>query len=629
MTFLATAACGFAALLAACAADDGGGGVDSPSTNTGGGNGTGGGSLGTGSTGSTQSPDIIERVDLDGFLYTDPSGDPAYKDPTLAAADLTAIQTAAETLPAVDDEYGFVYPFPDTMVPGNLAPLEMQWTAPAQNTLFMLTATPPDGKRHRFYFSCALQNTYCLWDMPAAELEELARTYGGQQVTLQYLAVSPGGAPAILSPTYLMDLSPEPVIGALYYWAAAPRIIKRVTFGAKAAADFIVPKSDTNAYDCAACHSVSRDGSTIAFAVSPEDGENIAGIQIAPTADPTTPTIAPPEGPTPFAGASQDLTHGNTTGPTTNLGINVALSPDGSLAAISGATPNDPNGWPIYLAIRNTNTADSIVDVKNYGDPVFGGDTKVGIQPEWSPDGTQLVVTLADNNPSVWASSARNSGIAIMPVTGGVLGTAKMIVANPGAGNGYHYYPTWSPDGKYVAFVTSWDDNDGKGSNGNRYGVLRMVEVAKAASAPITCPGPDCIELTRGTGYTPADAQAQSANTFAAAWPKFAPFAQGADKNIFFITFTAKRPRGAVPTSTTQLWMFGIDTKLIASGDPSYSPFWLPYQDESDGSLSPYWTETSPCNTEGGTCDGCLDSEVCVVDTKFNSCSCQVRDTIK
>ncbi|MCH2111210.1 MAG: hypothetical protein MK135_17960, partial [Polyangiaceae bacterium] len=221
------------------------------------------------------------------------------------------------------------------------------------------------------------------------------------------------------------------------------------------------------------------------------------------------------------------------------------------------------------------------------------------------------------------------SGISIIDVTNGQLGAVTPLVTSADTDDGsYHFYPTWSPDAKYIAFVTSWDPNivNGNylGSVGNAHGVLRMVEVAKA---PVTCPGPDCIELTRGTGYAPSAAQSQS-GTQGSTWPKFAPFAQGSG-SVYFITYTARRQYGLYPDITSQLWMFGIDTTL--SGDPSFPPFWLPYQDIRDGSLSPYWTETLPCeaDVEADTCEGCLEEEYCQVNEARTSCACVARSVIR
>src|SRR6185503_8031194 len=99
-----------------------------------------------------------------------------------------------------------------------------------------------------------------------------------------------------------------PVRGALYYWSAANREIKRATFGAHHAVPFITPSSPTNEFACVACHSVSRDGKTIAFAVTPLSGEDFSVIHTAPTERPDQPYVRPPNGVSPYPA---DLRQGN------------------------------------------------------------------------------------------------------------------------------------------------------------------------------------------------------------------------------------------------------------------------------------------------------------------------------
>jgi hypothetical protein len=116
----------------------------------------------------------------------------------------------------------------------------------------------------------------------------------------------------------------------------------------------------------------------------------------------------------------------------------------------------------------------------------------------------------------------------------------------------------------------------------------------------------------------------------ASTWPKFTPFAQGADHNLMFISFTSRVPYGYLGmqaedagASPTQLWMFGIDVAQLGQGDPSFAPIWLPYQELTDGSLTPYWTEVLPCSADAnGGCKGCAGGEQCLVDAAKNTCEC-------
>jgi hypothetical protein len=80
-----------------------------------------------------------------------------------------------------------------------------------------------------------------------------------------------------------------------------------------------------------------------------------------------------------------------------------------------------------------------------------------------------------------------------------------------------------------------------------------------------------------------------------------------------------------VAENRTQLWMFAVDLDKVGTADPSYAPFWLPYQDIEDASLSPYWTETIPCaqDPQGG-CVGCVGQESCVVTG--DTCQCRADE---
>ena len=59
-------------------------------------------------------------------------------------------------------------------------------------------------------------------------------------------------------------------------------------------------------------------------------------------------------------------------GPADHFGHNVALSPDGSLAAINGiAAPPATSGWPPNFEIRDTKTGMTL-GKWDMGDPLFG-----------------------------------------------------------------------------------------------------------------------------------------------------------------------------------------------------------------------------------------------------------------
>ncbi len=547
------------------------------------------------------------------WQYYDEVTEHAYKDPTLGPD----VRNAFDGPPSTTGLPRVAYPLSGAVHPMNLGEMTIHFErGSAEQQLFRIDLLA-GGAGFHFYVPCTTEQ--CVVPLPEPEWLDLGQRYKGASIELQVTGTAGRSAPVSTSASIAVAFSEEPVLGALYYWAAGSRSIKRAAFGAKKAVNFISPNSATSEFACVACHSVSRDGKVIAFAVSELDGENTAAIQTAPTDAPEQPFVRPVKGKTPFAAG---LAHNNTVGPTDHLGHNVALSPDGSIAAVNGVSVG---GWPPFFELRTTRTG-ATVKKWDLGDNQFGPD-RLPIFPEWSPDGKSLVVTLANGQPDyqcIWTSLTCNSEIAVMSYEGSELGKPRVLVAKQPDVN--HFYPTWSPDGKFVAFVSALaappgsdplDKQRGK-SISNPTGVLRLV---RAAGGPYTCPGPDCYDLTRGTRYTPEDAKAGRAKH--STWPKFAPFEQGSDGSKMFISFTSKIDYGLVSQDTSQLWMFAVDVGSLKPGqDPSSAPIWLPYQEATDGSLAPYWTEVLPCSKDpNGGCKGCVNGESCVVDTK-NQCSC-------
>ncbi|HEV8244536.1 MAG TPA: hypothetical protein VGP93_02080, partial [Polyangiaceae bacterium] len=225
-----------------------------------------------------------------------------------------------------------------------------------------------------------------------------------------------------------------------------------------------------------------------------------------------------------------------------------------------------------------------------------------------------------------WTYVTCNSPIAVIPiVNGNAFGTPQIVATNSDP-EYYNYYPTWAPDGKWIAFQSAKKVYNGISVNpkslGNSNGVVRLVPVDGGSH---TCPGPSCFELTLGTQYSPDEALAGTGKR--STWPKFSPFAQGTDGNIMFITLTSRVDYGFLAAGglakPSQLWMFAIDVSKTGQGDASYAPIWLPYQDYADASLTPVWAETLPCQVDpSGGCSGCVAGEECSVSAD-NQCECR------
>ena len=88
-------------------------------------------------------------------------------------------------------------------------------------------------------------------------------------------------------------------------------------------------------------------------------------------------------------------------------------------------------------------------------------------------------------------------------------------------------------------------------------------------------------------------------------WPKWSTEPHSyAGGDIFWLTFSSRRPYGLRGGTQAQIWMVGIDPARAAAGqDPSFTSFWLPFQDFTSGNHIAQWAETvvrTPC--DNGMC---------------------------
>jgi hypothetical protein len=547
------------------------------------------------------------------WAYYNEAGAKGYKDSLLPseARDWFSGTTTTAGAPSI------VYPLDAAMHPVNQGAITFQWwQGDANNTVFRIDATGANGTRYGFYVPCDTSRTaatQCVYDMPESDWLWMAVDNIGRDVTFTVSGSSGPGAAVATSPAVRGRFSPEPVLGALYYWAAQAEVIKRASFGARKAVAFIEPNSDTNQFACAGCHAVSRNGKVIAFGVTPaseaaipaeRNGDYVQAIQVAPTSAPTQPYVGPAKGP-----------HGE---PLDHFGHNVALSPDGSLAVInripaddliSAAPYYESTTWPQSIELRGSESGNTLAKY-NRGHDLFGADS-LPIFPEFSPNGSSIVASLDTGG---WTYLTWNARIAVLPITNSTLG-APRIVAAAAVPDGFLSYPSWSPDGKWLVY------QGGRAPGNSMHDEKATLFMSSATGGPYTCPGSGCIELSTAVNHLAPGNRLT--------WPKFTPFAQGDQGDLMFVSVTSRRPYGFLANNSSQIWMFAIDVARVRSGeDPSFAPIWLPEQEYSDGSLGPYWTEVLPCEKDAdGGCSGCVAGEECVV-TSLDECECRALPVV-
>lgn len=316
--------------------------------------------------------------------------------------------------------------------------------------------------------------------------------------------------------------------GALYFGAGGPNGILRAELATTVAAKLYPPAGDNTMVSGQA---VSRDGQTMALAYA----NNLQTLALA--------TLVP-EATTSFP-----------------MGT-AALSPDGALVVIANMG---------MLQLRDATTG------KGIGSPdghiALPG--QMATHPDWSPDGKALVfvaATMASN------MDIKGGSIARLPYLGnGMWGAPQIIVMSTGDPDN-NYFPKWSPDGDFIAYVHATGSiKDAPTAE------LRLVPAGGGAPVPLR-------RASHRLGLV--DDVPNLANTV----PAWAPVTAG----TAWLAFGSARPYGAVRTMTggSQIWIAAIDLAHAGAGDPSSAALWLPAQDVSTVNASPVWAPVVATTTQ-------------------------------
>src|SRR5262249_37242105 len=195
--------------------------------------------------------------------------------------------------------------------------------------------------------------------------------------------------------------------------------LERLELGAQKADKYLNKSNDGGR--CVGCHALSRDGGRVAFTFL-----DLTGV---PT------------------GTGMSLGSVDATNPT------MQQAPAGTLTATSSFSPDGKRIITSYegkLTLRDAVTGAKQADVTTSGPALF---------PDWSPDGQQIVFVRPS---SMCAPTNANFGQASIFVYGGSLVT---LTAQAGGGFGgekvllqaasgeNNFYPSYSPDGQYIAFA--------------------------------------------------------------------------------------------------------------------------------------------------------------------------------
>jgi hypothetical protein len=421
-----------------------------------------------------------------------------------------------------------VYPPADSVMPRNLGDFEVHWTD-GQNNVFEVSLKTEfaDVRVITTGGNGMIANgswlAFLAAEWTAAVGYEANVQYQVRGVNSNNPTVVGSAAPQIVK------LSNEQMLGGLYYWAAtaannAPYGIFRHDMSKPGqTAEQFYTTAQTGGR-CVACHVLSRDGTKMAITY---DGGNGAATLV------DVGTKAP-----------QTSTRG------WNFG---AFTPDGSkfLAVKSGA-----------LTVLDYATQTPLATMTSAG---------YVTHPDLSADGKKLVYVLP-NAPTTadWSFSGGRIYIRTFDAATNTFGPEQMLVSD----TNNNYYPSLSPDGKWVLF------NRAAGGNAYNNGNATLWVIPADGSAP-------AVELSKanaGLGLTNS-------------WGRWAPFAQTIGTNsepMYWITVSSTRNFGVrlVGLNRPQIWMTPFfPDKASTSTDPSNAAFRLPFQDLNSNNHIAQWTE--------------------------------------
>jgi hypothetical protein len=519
----------------------------------------------------------------------------------LPASAKSALNGAKSPDPSVTT---FAYPYDETYFPRGLLPPEQQWNGGAAGDAYSIHLTGPSFDL-TVYLKADPPSRYTL---PVASWNALTTTLPGADVTVELRRLT--GKTAYVSATQKWHVADANLGGTIYYWSISEGQIYAIDLatgtrsavfasGDNTALGTPVPLNSgapttppwesngtaTANTRCVACHSVSKDGSTLSSVFA----------RGAPGST----------GPLGFVNIAAKAITG--IGDYQDNGIYDALVPDGSQAVLNFDVKtmqliDKASGAPLPSALDGQS---------NLCDPAF------------SPDGTKCALAANCDPGFGYPVEFRTSNLVVYSYanTAPYFTAPQTLVTSTGIGDAIAF-PSFSPDSKFVFFQRG-DYSRAKYGAGPPYshGNDDLYVVS-------TTPGATPVALANANdpaGVLPLDSQHLN---YA---PTVNPISAG---GYIWVVFTTPRdygneivsPEGAAPMDATysnrkQLWVSAVDA-TIGKADPSHPAFWLPGQDMTTPNMFGYWA-LSPCKPTLG--DG--GPETC--SAGFECCSGFCRDTGK
>lgn len=513
-------------------------------------------------------------------VFTDPS----------APSDAPDIFSRSATEPrgsAAQREPQLIYPNGDTRFPANLSRVRFEWT-PAGNSLFELGFQGSRGAMHVY----TAETAFVTGAVEAEALRELAERDEPIRVSLRALDASAPAQSFAAAPSSI-SLGAALPSGDIYYWSSTAHGILRTRLENPLPQRLAVAGADK----CNGCHAISRDGTRIALDAG--DGHlklaDVASLVVQPES--ADPIVAPEPMPMPMPAKMDKIT-------AETPAVWAAFSPDGA--------------WVIAAQNGALSLVDATTGMPTGPNPVALPPKSTATHPDWSPTGDRIAFTLADKGKG---RAIEHGQIASVTFDGKRFGPVEVWVPNTGADDN-KLFPSFSPDGQYLAFVSVRGKSDNAAS-----ATIKLLRLADQKQ----------FDLPRLNTLVSNGIASDLGNSMPT-------WARSPDSGELWLSFSSLRAYAGVRPADAkldQLWIAAVDARLA---DPALPAFWAPFQDLAHANHRAFWSTAASADACGcqelcgdgldNDCDGSVDEAECHVcsereicdDGVDNDCDCVIDD---
>jgi hypothetical protein len=481
-----------------------------------------------------------------------------------------------------------LYPYDNTMFAKGLVAPEIMWDggAAGDKVLVHLHSDYFDAK---VFLTAADPGRFLL---PADVWTAATESNHGEPLKVTITRMNAAGQVGVPM-TGLWNVAQGNLRGTIYYWAVSKGQIMKIGPGKDAPTPVFdsgspaepgtpLPKGAppnvtwdaSGEKRCVACHTVSKDGSTL---VSGFSGTASMGTRPWGAVD-----LKQKDG--------QDLAKIVSFSDSSINSFGVTLTPDGN--NVVAAT--DPDNKLHFFDTKSGERLPS--EIGTYTDQMA--------DPMFSPDGHALSFVGNIVSPG-WKMSGRSSSLEIVPFDPVSLTFGNRTTLLPAQPNVALGFPTFSPDSQWVLYQKGncmshlYCDGSAPGTPGKFIGRNDISLVSAAGGQEIA------LDAANGVGYL------DEKNLHVNYEPRVNPIAVGGYMWYIFVSVRdyGNKMVAADPASQNhkQLWVAAVDLNPTPGKDPSHPPFLLRGQDEVTHNMSGYWT-LDPCKDDG---QGCASGTQC------------------